>query len=104
MLLKEGAPDFAVSRAYYSMYYCAKAMLWHRGNFAEKHISVANQFGYVYARLDDKYRPYHRMLLDARDDREDADYSIDPTIVEARAKQVIQDAEQFVELARQEIQ
>jgi len=69
LLISQGYNDFAVSRAYYAMFYVAEACLSSLGQSFSSHSAVHSAFGREFAkqgRLDPKF---HRWLLDARDMR-----------------------------------
>lgn len=74
MLLREGYFDDAVSRAYYSMHFAARALL-----------------------LTKDIAPKTHKGLILKEDREDADYSITCEITEEEAESVIEDADAFLE-------
>jgi uncharacterized protein (UPF0332 family) len=97
VLLEREFFDFAVSRAYYAMFYAAEAVLLHRGLTFSKHTGVIAAFGQHFAKTGDLPRHLHRYLLDAFDLRQVSDYSAPGLIGEERAKRVIKWAEEFIE-------
>lgn len=50
ILLAEDLPRFAVSRAYYAMFYTAQALLLTQGLEFTKHSSVVARYGQVFAK------------------------------------------------------
>lgn len=95
-LLEEGFYEDAVSRAYYSMYFAAKALLLKRDIMVKTHKGLLSKFGleFVDEGVIEKY--YGRALRIAEELREEADYSISREISEEEAKSVIEDAEKFL--------
>jgi len=95
-LLGEGFYEDAVSRAYYSMYFAAKALLLRRDITVKTHKGLLSKFGleFVDEGVVEKY--YGRAFRIAEELREEADYSISREISEEEAKSVIEDAEKFL--------
>lgn len=73
-VLEDGDCDFAVSRAYYAMFYAAKAALLARGVSRSKHSGVIAAFGEVFVRTGALDRAHHDALRGAFTDRGEADY------------------------------
>lgn len=99
LLAANALPDFAASRAYYTMFYIAEAFLLGEGLTFSSHAAVISAFGRDFARTGRVPVEFHRYLIDAQDLRNQGDYNIDPVIPEAEANQLIAQAELFVELA-----
>jgi uncharacterized protein (UPF0332 family) len=97
ILLEQGFFDFAVSRAYYAMFYAAEAVLLDRGLTFSKHTGVIAAFGEHFAKTEDLPRHLHRYLLDAFDLRLVGDYGAPGLVGEERAKRVIGWAEEFID-------
>ena len=95
-LMKEGyAPD-AASKIYYSMFYAAQALLKSESIDVVKHSAVESAFGYYFAkpgRIDPRF---HRMLINAMEVREIADYDIEEEIVEPVASLKIEEGKAFL--------
>jgi uncharacterized protein (UPF0332 family) len=92
--------DFAVSRAYYTMFYVAQAMLLGEGLAFSKHSAVIAAFGREFAQTNPALEDFHRYLIDGQDSRNIGDYDIGPGISEGEAVEQIQRAEKFVDLAK----
>jgi uncharacterized protein (UPF0332 family) len=92
--------DFAASRAYYTMFYLAEAMLLGEGLSFSKHSAVIAAFGQQFARTDPALQGFHRYLLDGQDVRNTGDYDIGPGLSEDEAAEQIERAGKFVELAK----
>lgn len=63
LLLDGGFPGFAVSRAYYAMFYVAEAFLEGEGLSFSKHSGVIAAFGQQFARAGKVPVEYHKHLL-----------------------------------------
>lgn len=74
LLLSEGYADFAVSRAYYAMFYIAEALLFERGKTYSKHSGVISAFGHELAKSNIVPRHFHRYLIEGQEARLLADY------------------------------
>ena len=95
-LLGEGFYEDAVSRAYYSMYFAAKALLLKRDITVKTHKGLLSKFGleFVDEGVVEKY--YGRALRIAEELREEADYSISREISKEEAEAIVEDAEKFL--------
>lgn len=100
-LNKDGYPSDAASKAYYSMFYAAQALLRSEGIDVVKHSAVESAFGYYFVKAGRIDRKYHRMLLDARKVREIADYDIEEEIEESVASVKIEDGKAFLTAIRE---
>jgi uncharacterized protein (UPF0332 family) len=99
VLLENAEPAFAVSQAYYAMFYVAEAMLWEEGLHSKSHSGVHSLFGERFAktgRLDPKY---HRWMLDGFDQRIESDYGFDAAIPPEKATEIINQASEFLATA-----
>jgi uncharacterized protein (UPF0332 family) len=95
-LLDEGDADFAVSRAYYGMFYAAEAVLLSKGLRFQRHGSVHAAFGEHFVKTGLLNTKLHRWLLDAFDQRILGDYGTEAVMTVEDTKQVIDHAEVFV--------
>jgi len=99
VLAREGYHDFSVSRAYYTMFYLAKALLLAEGVERSKHSGVIAAFGEHLAKPDKVHPRFHRYLLDAEDNRVISDYQTSSGFSAAQVEETIQRAAEFVEMA-----
>jgi len=67
LLHSQGYLDFAVSRAYYSMFYVAEALLLQQGLSFSSHSAVIAAFEKEFAKADSVAATFHRYLIDAQD-------------------------------------
>ena len=103
LLLNNGFPDYAASRAYYAMFYIAEAFLDGEGMSFSSHAAVIGAFDREFARIGSVPVEFHRFLIDAQDLRNSGDYGgIDTVTVEQAAEQ-INYGEQFLDLAQNAI-
>jgi uncharacterized protein (UPF0332 family) len=100
-LLATGDADFAAGRAYYAMFYTAEALLAEKGRRYRKHGGVHAAYGEDFAKSGTLDPKFHRWLLDAFDKRLLADYTAESVITAADADEMIAQAGEFLEAARQ---
>ncbi len=93
--------DFAGSRAYYTMFYIAEALLWREGLAFSSHAAVISAFGREIARPGIVPQEFHRYLIDAQDKRTQADYSIDQEskLSQTEVEELIEQSQQLIKLA-----
>jgi len=101
LLLKEGHPDFAAARAYYTMFYVAEALLLGEDLSFSKHSAVNTAFGRTFVATKRVPAEFHRYLLDAFTYRNAADYEIEPGLSEGVAAEQIARAKKFIQLGEQ---
>jgi uncharacterized protein (UPF0332 family) len=89
--------SFAASRAYYTMFYLAEAMLLGDGLAFSKHSAVHAAFGERYAKTGRVPTGLHRYLIEGMETRHLADYSTTPVAAEEAAQQIAR-AEEFLEV------
>ncbi len=99
-LLDNGLNEFSTGRAYYAMFYTAEALVNEKGLRFRKHGGVHSAFGehYIKASLFDA--KFHRWLLDAFDRRIESDYGIDVLVIDQDARELIEQAKEFLQAAR----
>jgi uncharacterized protein (UPF0332 family) len=94
------ADDFfadAVSRAYYAMFYAARALLAARDVYPKTHRGVISQFGLLFVKPGHFERAIFDFFVRAHEDREEADYGVLAEIEVEEAKELVEAAEVFVE-------
>jgi len=91
--------DFAVSRAYYAMFYAAEALLLGKGLSFSKHSAVIAAFGQHFSKAGLVPAQFHHYLIDAEDQRNRGDYRVETGLTAVDAAEQIAHAQQFVELA-----
>ena len=95
-LFENGYYGDAVSRAYYCMFFAAKALLLAKNISVKTHRGLIRKFGLEFVNKDLIEAYYGRALRIAEELREEADYSISRKISEEEAKSVIDDAVMFL--------
>jgi len=94
------AEDFyadAVSRAYYAMFYAARALLAERDVYPKTHRGVISQFGLLFVKPGQFEREIFDFFVRAQEDREEADYGVLAEIEAEDAKELVEGAEVFVQ-------
>jgi uncharacterized protein (UPF0332 family) len=99
LLAGENLFDFAVSRAYYTMFYVAEALLLGRGLSFSKHSAVLAAFGEHLAKPGIVPAQFHKYLLDGEDSRHVGDYDLGPGLSATEAAEQIRRAQEFLDLA-----
>lgn len=100
-LASDGDLDFAVSRAYYAMFYVAQAFLLGRERRFSKHSAVIAAFGQEFARNDEALREFHHGIVEAQDARNAGDYQIDVILTAEDVQVHLDRAERFIRAAEQ---
>ncbi|MBD2082444.1 HEPN domain-containing protein [Leptolyngbya sp. FACHB-17] len=95
--------EFAITRAYYTMFYAAEAMLIGRGLSFSTHSGVLSAFGKQFVRSGEVPKEFHQALITAEQARIQGDYDIDEAFSEADAIRQLQQAEAFLEMAKSQI-
>jgi len=96
-LLKGGYYNDAVSRAYYAMFYAARALLASRDLHPKGHKGLIIQFGLEFVKKGFIEETYGRALSYAKERRETVDYNIEATMTPDEAGIIIADARNFLE-------
>lgn len=102
--LNLGHYDVATSRAYYAMFYAAKALLTSQDISTSKHSAVHSAFAQFFVKPGLIEAEYSRMLGNAFRMRLDSDYEIIPTSTKTSAEQTLDDAKKFVTCAKDYLQ
>lgn len=95
-LMERGFHDFAVSRAYYAMFYIAEALLDREGLAFSSHAAVISAFGQYLVRPGKVAAQYYRQLIDAQAQRTRADYDPQPNLSQQDAEILISQAQDFL--------
>jgi uncharacterized protein (UPF0332 family) len=97
------ATDFeaeAAAKAYYAMFYAAQALLKENGIQRVKHSAVQAAFGQHLVKTGKVDEKFHRMLIDARETRELADYTVGEEVSAETALLRVKNAEEFVQVVK----
>lgn len=103
-LAADGDLDFAVSRAYYAMFYTAQAFLLDRERRFSKHSAViAAAFGQEFAKEGEALREFHHGMIDAQDARNAGDYQIDVILPAEDVQSHLDRADRFIQAAAERL-
>ena len=97
-LAKLGHSDFAISRAYYAMFYIASAFLESQELSFSKHSAVISAFGKYFVKTQILDPKYHRYLIEAERARCQADYDTEIEFSAQELNDYLQRAEEFLAL------
>ena len=100
LMLDGGYPEYAASRAYYTMFYIAEAFLDGEGLSFSKHSAVISAFGREFARTGRVPVKFHQFLIRAQELRNAGDYGEINAVTANQAADSIAQAEEFLELAQ----
>lgn len=95
-LLEDGFYSDAVSRAYYAMFYAARALLAEREMYPKTHRGVIAQFGLEFVKAGTFEREIFDLFARAQEDREEADYGLLSGIEEEEARKIVEGATLFL--------
>lgn len=98
LLVENGFPGYAASRAYYAMFYTAEAVLDTKGLSFSKHSAVIAAFGKEFAKPGIIPTEFHYYLREALDVRQSGDYGPRSLVTAPEALEQIERAETFLEL------
>jgi uncharacterized protein (UPF0332 family) len=88
--------DFSVSRAYYTMFYCAMALLITKNLSFSKHSTVIAFFGKEFIKTDIFPQKFNEYINDAFRKRQKSDYWIESGLTEEDCQVIILRAEEFL--------
>lgn len=97
LLLNDGYPDFAASRAYYAMFYVLQALMLDRNLSFSKHSGIIGAFGKEFVKTGIFDSRFHRLVLSAFDLRNAGDYGSSQAISETKAAQAIAEAVELLD-------
>lgn len=99
-LFQGGDYDFAVSRAYYAMFYLAEAALLSRGMTFSSHSAVISAFGRELVKPGHLSKKLHEALHEGFTERAVGDYEVRESYPRERAERVLASARDFVAAVR----
>lgn len=98
-LLESGYFDFAVSRAYYAIFYLSEALLLERGKSFSKHAAVISAVYDEFIKSNKLPKEFHKVLHRAFDLRQQSDYLSSNPITRDVAERLIADVEEQLNIA-----
>ena len=101
LLEENGELEDAASRAYYAMFHATRALLFSKGVNAKTHKGTISLFGEKIVKQGIMSEEYADMLRKAFDLRQKSDYEICAEASVELVKEVIKNAEQFIERVKE---
>ncbi len=98
-LFKDGDVDFAASRAYYSLFYTAEALLLSLELSFSSHSAVIASFGKEFAKTGLLNPKFHHYLTESQDRRNIGDYSILAEVTKEEVREMLAWAKEFIKAA-----
>jgi uncharacterized protein (UPF0332 family) len=98
--LEASEPEFAAGHTYYAMFYTAEALLATRDLTFSSHGAVHGAIGKEFVKTGELDAKFHRWLLTAFRERQEATYDLDEPITAARVQEAIVRAEEFLAAAK----
>jgi uncharacterized protein (UPF0332 family) len=98
-LFKDGDFDFAASRAYYSLFYTAEALLLSRELSFSSHSAVIASFGKEFAKTGALNPKFHHYLMESQDRRNIGDYSVLAEVTKEQVSEMLAWAKEFIKAA-----
>ena len=99
-LLRDDFASFAASRAYYSMFYIAQALLLSKGLSFSSHSAVIAAYGKEFAKTKLLDPEFHRLLMEAQDTRNIGDYGMIGEVEDREAQEIIKWSKKFLTAAK----
>lgn len=100
-LLEERDFDGAVPPAYYAIFHAARAALINKRLNPITHKGVKSMFALHFVKTGLVEKEYQKILVDAKELREDSDYEEKAIITQEKAEKVVADAQRFIERIEQ---
>jgi uncharacterized protein (UPF0332 family) len=101
ILRDAGDGESAVGRAYYAMFHTPQALLREKDLRFRKHGSVHAAYGEHFAKTGILDPKFHRWLIAAFNARIKTEYDIEPAIDHESASRIIEQAREFLKVARE---
>lgn len=99
-MIEAGDYDFAVSRAYYALFYVSEALLLKKGKSFSKHAAVISGLYEEYIKKGELPKEFHKTLHRAFDLRQQGDYLSSVQVTKEVAEELIADVEKQLNLAK----
>ena len=103
-LLESGYFDFAISRAYYAIFYLSEALLFERGKTFSKHGAVISAVYDEFIKSNELPKEFHKVLHRAFDLRQQSDYLSSIPMTKDVAERLIADIEEQLNVAIKRIE
>ena len=100
LLRSQGFVAFSASRAYYSMFYVAEALLLRKGLSFSRHAGVHRGFAQHFVKPGLVRSEFHDYLTRGMEVRHAGDYAKGPDVTEKQADLQLARAQEFLEMGR----
>lgn len=100
LLLQDGLPYGATSRAYYAIFHAARALLFWAGLETRSHRGLVRLIGAHFVKPGLLRPELGRLVSRVQRDREDADYETGAVFTTDEASEAVEAAERFLDEAR----
>lgn len=97
-------PDYAASRAYYSMFYAVEAILLNKNLSFSSHAAVISAFGREFVKVGAVPKEFHRIVINAQDLRNTGDYGDLNAVTIAQSQEQIDNAETLLQFTQKFLQ
>ncbi len=104
ILFENGEYSDAISRAYYSMHYSARALLSLKNIYPRTHKGIIAQFGLEFVKDGTIEDFYIKFMSTSKESRERADYGIGYKFTAEEAENIIENANRFLERIKKAIE
>jgi uncharacterized protein (UPF0332 family) len=98
-MIDDGDYDFAVSRAYYALFYVSEALLLKKGKSFSKHAAVISGLYEEYVKTGELPKEFHKTLHRAFDLRQQGDYLSSVQVTKEVAEELVADVRKQMDLA-----
>lgn len=98
VLQNSNFPDYAASRAYYTMFYTIEALLLEKNLSFSSHTAVISAFGREFVKTGIIPQEFHRLLINAQDLRNTGDYGELNAVNPEQSQEQIDNAETLLQL------
>lgn len=95
LLLDQGFPEIAASRAYYAMFYLAEALLLRKKMHFSSHAAIIAAFGKEFSKTGELDAKFHQNIIKAQSIRQIGDYGYNEPLPKEDVQEVIQWANEF---------
>jgi uncharacterized protein (UPF0332 family) len=99
-IMVDGDLDFAVSRAYYAMFYIASALLGEKDMYFSKHGGVHGAFGQHFVKTGEFDPKYQRWLVTTFSQRITGDYGATSDFILEDVQEIVAQARDFFNAAQ----
>lgn len=99
-ILEDSEFDFAGSRAYYSMFYVAEALLLEHGLAFSSHSAIIANFGKEFAKTGLLNPKFHNYLIKAQDRRNIGDDAISSHLTEEEVREMLAWSKEFLKAGK----